>query len=36
VLKPADEDYLRMWPVSQRIDQIGRGDDPALIAEIAI
>jgi putative SOS response-associated peptidase YedK len=35
VLKPAEEDYLRMWPVSKRVDQTESGDDPALIAEIA-
>jgi hypothetical protein len=35
VLKPADEDYVRMWPVSKRLDQTEGGDDPALIAEIA-
>ena len=35
VLKPVDEDYLRMWRVSKRVNQIGSGDDPALIAQIA-
>jgi hypothetical protein len=35
VLKPAEEDYLRMWPVSKRVDQTDGGDDPALIAEVA-
>jgi putative SOS response-associated peptidase YedK len=34
VLKPAEEDYLRMWQVCNRVNQTG-GDDPALIAEIA-
>jgi putative SOS response-associated peptidase YedK len=36
VLKPADEDYLRMWPVSKRVDKTESGDDPELIAGIAI
>jgi putative SOS response-associated peptidase YedK len=35
VLKPAEQGYLRMWPVSKRVNQTGGGDDPALIAEIA-
>jgi putative SOS response-associated peptidase YedK len=35
VLKPAEEDYLRIWPVSKRVDQTEGGDDPELIAEIA-
>jgi putative SOS response-associated peptidase YedK len=35
VLKPAEEDYVRMWPVSKRVDQTDGGDDPALIAEVA-
>ena len=34
VLKPADDDYLRTWPVSKRVDQTDGGDDPALIAEV--
>jgi putative SOS response-associated peptidase YedK len=34
VLKPADEDYLRMWPVSTRINQSGGGDDPTLITAV--
>jgi putative SOS response-associated peptidase YedK len=34
VLKPADEDYLRMWPVSARIIQSGGGDDPTLITAV--
>jgi putative SOS response-associated peptidase YedK len=36
VLKPAEEDYLRMWPVSKRVDQTESSDDPELIAEIAM
>jgi putative SOS response-associated peptidase YedK len=35
VLKPSDEDYLRMWPVSSRINQSGESDDPTLITEVA-
>jgi putative SOS response-associated peptidase YedK len=35
VLKPAEEDYLRMWPVSRRVDQTDAGDDSALIADVA-
>jgi putative SOS response-associated peptidase YedK len=35
VLKPADDDCLRMWPVSKRVDQTDGEDDPALIAEVA-
>jgi putative SOS response-associated peptidase YedK len=35
VLKPAEEDYLRMWAVSKRVDQTEGGDDSELIAEIA-
>jgi putative SOS response-associated peptidase YedK len=35
VLKPADEDYLRMWPVSSRLDENGSCDDPTLIEAIA-
>jgi putative SOS response-associated peptidase YedK len=34
VLRPADED-LRMWPVSSRLDDNGRCDDPTLIKAIA-
>src|ERR1700734_2738018 len=34
VLKPADDDCLRMWPVSKRGDQTDGEDDPALIAEV--
>jgi hypothetical protein len=35
LLRPAAEDRLRMWPVSRRVNRIGGGDDPALLAEIA-
>jgi putative SOS response-associated peptidase YedK len=35
VLKPADEDYLRMYPVSSHANYSGRGNDPMTIAEIA-
>jgi putative SOS response-associated peptidase YedK len=34
-LRPA-EGRLRMWPVSRRVNRTGGGDDPALIAEIAV
>ena len=34
-LKRADEDRLRMWPVSRRINKTGSGDDdPTLIDEV--
>jgi len=35
VLKPADEDYLRMCPVSSPEDHSGSGDDPTRITAIA-
>ena len=35
VLRPADEDYLRMSPASSRIPQGGGGDDPTLITALA-
>jgi hypothetical protein len=36
LLRPAAEGRLRMWPVSRRVNRTGGGDDPALIAEIAM
>jgi putative SOS response-associated peptidase YedK len=35
VLRPAEEDYLRMSPVSSCVNQGGRGDDPGLITAVA-
>ena len=35
VLRPADEDRLRMWPVSRRVNKTGTGDDdPTLLDEV--
>jgi len=35
LLKPADADRLRMWPVSRRVNEPDGYDDPMLIDEIA-
>ena len=36
LLRPADDDRLRMWPVSRRVNRTGRGDDdPTLTDEVA-
>jgi putative SOS response-associated peptidase YedK len=35
VLRPAEEDYLRMSPVSDCANQGGGGDDPTLITAVA-
>ena len=35
LLTQAPNDYLRMWPVSKRVNSTGRGDDdPSLIEPI--
>jgi putative SOS response-associated peptidase YedK len=35
ILRPAPNDLLRMWPVSNRVNVSGRGDDdPSLIEPI--
>lgn len=35
LLRPAPNDFLRMWPVSKRVNASGRGDDdPSLIEPI--
>jgi hypothetical protein len=34
LLNPANEDRLRMRPVSRRINRTGGGDDAALVTEI--
>ncbi|MBO0751654.1 MAG: SOS response-associated peptidase [Bradyrhizobiaceae bacterium] len=37
LLRPAAEHRLRMWPVSQRVNRTGTGDDdPTLIDEVAV
>jgi putative SOS response-associated peptidase YedK len=37
ILKPAPEDMLRKWPVSQRINSSrGPGDDPTLIEPVKV
>jgi putative SOS response-associated peptidase YedK len=36
LLRPAPNDFLRMWPVSKRVNVSGRGDhDPSLIQRVA-
>ena len=35
LLRPAPNDFLRMWPVSKRVNVSGRGDDdPSLIEAV--
>ena len=35
LLRPTPNDYLRMWPVSKRVNVSGRGDDdPGLIKPV--
>lgn len=35
LLRPAPNDFLRMWPVSKRVNVLGRGDDdPSLIEPV--
>ena len=35
LLRPAPNDFLRMWPVSKRVNFSGRGDDdPSLIEPV--
>ncbi|MDQ6704099.1 MAG: hypothetical protein M3Z96_13945 [Pseudomonadota bacterium] len=35
LLRPAPNDFLRMWPVSKRVNVPGRGDDdPCLIVPV--
>jgi putative SOS response-associated peptidase YedK len=35
LLRPAPNDFLRMWPVSKRVNVSGRGDDaPSLIEPV--
>lgn len=37
LLKPAPEGFLRMWPVSRRVNRTGSGDDdPTLMDEVAV
>jgi putative SOS response-associated peptidase YedK len=36
LLRPAPNDFLRLWPVSKRVNFSGRGDDdPSLIEPVA-
>jgi len=35
VLRPAPDDFLRMWPVSRRVNVSGRGDDDASLIDPA-
>jgi hypothetical protein len=36
LLRPAEEDRLRIWPVSRRVNKTGTSDDdPTLIDEVA-
>jgi putative SOS response-associated peptidase YedK len=36
LLRPSDDNRLRMWPVSRRVNKTGTGDDdPTLIDEVA-
>jgi putative SOS response-associated peptidase YedK len=36
LLGPAPDDYLRLWPVSKRVNRTGNVDDPTLIEEISL
>jgi hypothetical protein len=35
-LRSAPDDYLRLWPVSKRVNRTGNVDDPTLIEEISL
>jgi putative SOS response-associated peptidase YedK len=36
LLRSAPDDYLRLWPVSKRVNRTGNVDDPTLIEEISL